>query len=729
MIQLGERRWSDAAESFRRACPPEQVGLLAPQEQLRRNLALNFADLASHRPRVLQAIETAPSDPRFQIATTPSGRPTIDFVAPGTTPVRLSEGTDPLAYLAAVMEKLKPARQTGKPIAILGSGDGYPLVSLARHPIPLAFEAQQCVYLLEPNPANLMMVMLIHDLSGPNGPIQQPRFHWFVGRDCVAEFRGSMLADLYLPFPQVTLANAPDGTQLAGQLPQAMRDLVACDARLEQQLSRRYADLPVDRLIRATSPDRDRPPRALLVTTRFSTVLQHSTADTARALRELGWEVQVVIEPTAHHVLTFPAIRRSLLDFDPDVILQIDHVRSEYGSLFPGTLPFLSWTQDHLPNLTSADTGRSQGPLDFLLTNHGPWYSRNFAYPAENHIALGKLTQVPALPTSWNSDGPDLCYVSNASKQPEVAAREMVDSFRDYPELQELARACADQLIADYGEGRSYCGTVAMYELIARVAGTDARQNLRGIPELATELFERVNNLLYRQQALGWAVEVAEKRSLSLAIHGSGWDKLPRFAAYAKGPIAYGRALEELTRASKINLQIVPYFCLHQRLLDGLAAGGFYLVRSHPSDHTIARLAGFLLAHAPGARTRDEAARLIPPSHLAEFDRLAHDNAFIADRLDPVELVRVMQGQGLFLDGQSMPPRIDEVSFSGKAQLADRIDRFLPDADLRKSLALQQRSAVLGTLSYTSGMKRVMRELHELLSARFGRQEQSLNAA
>ena len=42
--------------------------------------------------------------------------------------------------------------------------------------------------------------------------------------------------------------------------------------------------------------------------------------------------------------------------------------------------------------------------------------------------------------------------------------------------------------------------------------------------------------------------------------------------------------LEDLTRRSRINLQIVPFITLHQRLLDGLVAGGFFLVRDNPAD-------------------------------------------------------------------------------------------------------------------------------------------------
>src|SRR5205807_3990646 len=50
-------------------------------------------------------------------------------------------------------------------------------------------------------------------------------------------------------------------------------------------------------------PVKERKPRILLTTTRFSTVLQHSTRDVAGAFESLGWETRVLIESTNYHRL------------------------------------------------------------------------------------------------------------------------------------------------------------------------------------------------------------------------------------------------------------------------------------------------------------------------------------------------------------------------------------------------------------------------------------------
>lgn len=718
LSHFSRRDWSASSAAFARAVGDAGPGVLSAADQLRRNLADNLAELGRHRAALLKQIESAPNDPRFSVDVTASGRPTVRFSPPGEPSRRLTQGDDPLVYLAAVMQQLTPARQAGQPLILLGTADGYLLTALARHPHPLPLGKQQCVHVVEPNIGNLLVAMMLHDWTGPSGPIRQERFHFFVGPDALGRFEAALVADPFLPFPQINLASAPHGPALARELPEILQRLVQRDQVKAAELRRHYASCDLETLVAVTGDDPPRPPRALLLTTRFSTVLQYSTADAAAALRELGWEVAVAIEPSPHHVLTFPGLRQQMLDLRPDVILQIDHVRSEHGELFPGTIPFLCWTQDHLPNLTCRDAGAAQGPLDVLLTNHGPWYTREFGYPSDRQIALGKLTRMPELPASWDDDGPDLCYVSNASKSPQSATEELERAYAPVSGvLAGLVRPCAARLTSIYDGGGWVSGTVAMRELVAEVARE------RGVtlspPELsslATELFERVNNLLYRQQALTWVADVADRLGLTLAVYGNGWGGHPRFGRYARGAVQYGEPLERLTRASKINLQIVPYFCLHQRLLDGIAAGGFYLVRSHPSDTSIAALAGFLERHAPAARDLDAARRMVDAAHRNELERLASANAFIADRLDPVELVRVYTDQGLFAGGRLMPPRIDEVSFDSPATLEARVRQFLHDRESRRALALEQRAAIADTLSYTAGMRRVMRSLHGLLA-------------
>jgi hypothetical protein len=715
---LGARRWVAAGEAYRAACSAGDLVELPADEQFRRNLALNMADLAIHRPRVVKAIESSPGDARFDLDMTASGRPTVTFN--GT---KLG-GEDPMGALAATMEGLKPIRMSGEPIGILGSSDGYALVALARHPWPLPLGKEQCIQFFEPNPGQLLLCMMIHDYSGDNGPIRQRRFQWWVGHDCVGQYRDAMINDPGLPAPVVNVASLPDGDRLTRETAQVVTELVALGDILAQQVSRTFAadsaEDSVHRFVEVLGDHPPRRPRALLITTRFSSVLQFSTQDCADGLRDLGWDVEVLMERTPYHSLSILQTRQVLLRHRPDLILQLDHNRSEHGTLFPPSIPFACWAQDHLPNLTDPAAGAAMTPSDFLLTTLGPWYERCFKYPKSQVVPLGKLTKITPLPETWQSDGPDLAYVSNASKLPAHALAETVDAFTPHPIPQKVAAAAGQRLIALYEEGRSFDGTLGVLRVVEETAtAIGIGPDFPGKPEVVTELFERVNNLCYRQQSLSWLAAAAEQCGLNLALYGNNWAKHPTLGKYAKGTVNYGPDLEALTRAAKINFQIVPAFCLHQRLLDGLAAGGFFLVRSHPADTACLRLARFVDAHLPpDVGTLDLARKVVAPEHLPELQRLAAENAYIADRMDPIEIIRVLQATGLFQNGQPMPPRIDEVSFDGPAQLRQRLARFIDDPDLRREIALEQHAAVASTLGYTEGLKRVLDQIRHRLAAR-----------
>src|SRR5207247_108876 len=152
---------------------------------------------------------------------------------------------------------------------------------------------------------------------------------------------------------------------------------------------------------------------ALLLTSRFTTVLQHSTRDAADALARLGWETRVLIEPSSHHHMPSRGVRGAVLEFRPDVVITIDHLRRDRPGIIPPALPFICWIQDNLANLTNRDAGASITARDFILTCSQPQYTRDFGYPARQCVYLQKLTRVPPRPAAWTSDGDDLAFVSN----------------------------------------------------------------------------------------------------------------------------------------------------------------------------------------------------------------------------------------------------------------------------------------------------------------------------
>jgi hypothetical protein len=356
-----------------------------------------------------------------------------------------------------------------------------------------------------------------------------------------------------------------------------------------------------------------------------------------------------------------------------------------------------------------------------VLTDAGAMYSSTFSYPRRQCIALTKLTR-PPMRQDFDHDtrSDDLVFVSNASHVPATIVAHRVAAYEGSPQGRALLAEAARRLIDVYAAGNS---VPTYYELLAllRTVQRDLAAPI-GVAEfdaLAAWLFHPLNDALYRQQALLWARDAAREMSLSFAIYGNNWDKHPEFAANARGPIQYGLALGRVTRASRFNLQIVPYHCLHQRLLDGLVAGGFYLIRRHPADTAARDLIDFLLAHAPAAQTLAAAQRALAEPMRAQLNTLAdalRPAIASSDQDDPVEAVLAWRDMGLVIPGDQVLPHFDLTSFDDPATLRRAIARFAADPKLRVQFQGDQRQSVAERFTYEAGIGRVIASLHELLS-------------
>jgi hypothetical protein len=493
------------------------------------------------------------------------------------------------------------------------------------------------------------------------------------------------------------------------------------EARMAVQLERYYSGVTAAQLAALLGDQPPRRPRVLVMTSRFTMVLRHASEDMAAALRAIGCDVRLLVEPNDCRRTWSYTLRKALLEFKPDVAMTIDHLRRESGPLFPRQLPFVCWLQDYFPYLTDKAAGRSVTLRDFVLMTGIVECVKKFDYPMRQCIELGKLTRVPARPTTWRSDGDDLVFVSNASGQPRDLAEAFVRDAkqRDGDEAR-LARACCDELLALYADGGHMNTMRGIERLIDRHAAamgwrwssSDARERF------TFALFHPVNDALYRQQALRWAQQVAASRELSLSIYGKGWGEHPDFKSHARGFVSYGSELEDLTRRSKINLQIVPHSCLHQRLLDGLVAGGFFLVRGNPIDRYMRDLLRWFDQHLPkDAQTGEDVRAMADAEAWAAYHALETRRCELMDTLNADSVARYRQRQaGGATHLYELPPRVDDVTYDDAAGFASLVDRYIGDAALRREVADAQRAFVEATHTYEAGMAYVLRQIRERLA-------------
>jgi hypothetical protein len=227
----------------------------------------------------------------------------------------------------------------------------------------------------------------------------------------------------------------------------------------------------------------------------------------------------------------------------------------------------------------------------------------------------------------------------------------------------------------------------------------------------------RLCDRLFRHQALMWAAEWAQRRGASLRIYGNGWDRHPTLARFSTGAAENGRELLCVYRGSKINLQLMPAKFLHQRALDGMAAGGFFLTRTRPSDQRSPQFAELLA----GIRARD----LKGGHEVLQCDDQAIATAFRAAMRDTEAEENEAETMFHLLsirDQMDYPfdifPRFGLIRFDDAGSFAEIADRFMCDDALRQSIAEEMRQVVLKRFTYEATMRRFLEFASESYAAR-----------
>ncbi len=692
---------------------------LAPR--LQRNLERNVAALRQHRTQLFRAISEFPwnSAGRFRIEPL-DGVPTIlQNVSDDTTrehwsPLRLSpqRGADAIAPYRQALSA--PTAKT-----LCGLGDGQILQWLARNAPKQSHTGAGTVYLLEPDLELVIHCLMLHNLSGPGGPIEQRRFQWFVGPSWQTAATQALLDEPMLPNSGCVIGQGVDAPAITAFWKQltARREAAYsadCAAVREHALS-----LNADVLTRVFSPDPPRQPRVLLMTSKHTTVLQYSTNDAADAFAQLGWDTRILVEREDHHVVGKEAVMRAAATFKPDLLFTIDHLRHEVNDL-PEQLPFICWIQDNLPNLTSQRAGQRIGRREFVIGSWVENYVQRHGYPRNQCLTMRRLTRpLDALPS--DGEGEDLVYVSNHSDQPAERLTTMLQQ-RGAPNLPDgasLVRTAGQHMVDHYESEKCLRESSDVRRLLT---GAMPQLDVDTVHVLAKYL-EELNTLLYRQQALRWAAEIAEQHGLSLGIYGKGWERHPRFKRFARGVIAYGEPLQQLTYRSKINLQLEPFAPTHhQRLLDGLAAGGFFLSRKRrPEDRAFRVWLELADTIDPSIATMEDARAALDETTLSKLDDIQTLlDTHRPDRSvqDIISWLRGPNQRSRFeaMRAAPLPPRYEDIAFLDRSELQMRITKYLSDAPLRKTIAMQQRDFVQREFSYAGGISDITSRIRNRLA-------------
>lgn len=571
------------------------------------------------------------------------------------------------------------------------------------------------IHILEPSAAQLAAWLHAGDWSEI---LASPRFHLWLGPDGADRFIEWCLQNpqegrpvWVVRQPAWDVFRAGEGQRVVNTLSEETeRTVRQTQARIRERLGARsafrsYADRFAAR--------RHTPLRILGATSRYTTFLQYSMRDIAEAARAAGHEFRILSEAN-EHVSCVPRqiVLREIEEFQPDLMLIIDHNRHEYGDAYDLPVPYCNWIQDDLPHLFAPGAGNALHPYDIVVGLISSHRAAPSGYPrAQWRFVPTPVSRSTFSPQRLPADelarhACDISFVTNLSITADELVRRTLAEARQ-PELHVLLPALFEEIGSRAAAGRfpaSIPQTIAVTQEVARRLNLEVDyENANRIRQFFTE---RLINIHFRQQVLEWAADLG----LDLRIYGRGWEQHPRLARFARGVAEHGRELRCIYQASRINLQALPSGAVHQRLLEGLSAGGFFLVRRTAFD-TLGALAESIRRRCieGGIRTEDALwnaddaqlvadvralnERLYAPHRL--YAGFAADQHVIAERGYPMEA-------GLLL------PRYDEVSFDSRAELAALAARFLHDEPLRAEIAEAQRRAVEKHFSYDTVIERVL---------------------
>ncbi len=674
-------------------------------EQCDDRLRKNLACLARHRPEVHATLDSLRGPSQFFIAGTASGLPTVAFAAPGQPRVVLSHEGDPRKTVEKLSSDCREELLRCRPLALACVGDGYFLSALSQAKWSGTLGEEQFVLIIAPDPTAVPPCLMLHDYTGPMGPIEQERFQWLVGPDWAERLESRLRADPFLPLPDRTVDLGPGAQNVASGIRAVYAKLGTELFETIDSLGELKSEWTPERLVERFGPEPDRPPRVLIVTSRFTTVLQYVARDTARAFRRAGWTVNLVKEPSNYHRFTNPARIRSVAEFRPDIVFMVSRLRHDCDRSYPAEMPFVAWAQDTLPNLMCRAAGESIGDRDFVLT-YSPGLLDQHGYPESQMIPVPiMVTSSKTRPATWATDGADLVYVSHVSETVEQRIEirlQMVDEH-----LRSVAREASCMIQRAYEHGGSIDSVAAIRATAAELLESLSDRDANAITDT---VLGPVNTVLYRHQALEWIADIADREGYSLALHGTGWEKHARFGRYAAGPVANGHALDDLTRRSRINLNLEPYPChTHQRLLDGLSAGGFFLIRNHPVHrvwNTLAKeyrddiesLEGWL----ESAEDRDALQQCLANAEAQCYE--THPDA--------LRQLRAYLECGVIVPGEDEPiPDLGRVTFSTPMEAQERIATFLNDAPERRAISQRQWDSIRGRLTFDVVVERLQQRL------------------
>jgi hypothetical protein len=634
--------------------------------------------------------------------------------------------------------KAKLKNQVLPALAIDGVGQGQHLPWLYEATNDTLLGATALIYQTETELLALAVALHLVDWTGL---IADDRVRLCCGPDAFEQLERAIAAEEWNIPPTLVSRALPwhgEAAQPAEPVLKAIEARVEAERRaLKQAVAAGYAERGAawwHRRYAAALSGAEPPLRVLAFTCRFTTVLQYATRDLLSALRSIGCQTRLLIEPNDHARVPPRQRLTAIRDFQPDLVLMIDHPRSRHEPSLIDEVPVLTWVQDRLPWLFDRAVGERIGPLDFLMGFGFSELVKDYGYPAERVMPCEMATDPAALLPAGADGNPldpaeldepadpvlscDVAYATNYGRTAEMIYRET--RARCNPAGMKLLDALYEELVARLYAGLLNGGldSANFIATMQRAAGVEL--SAAAHDQLLGDIVRPMADQLLREQTITWLADWAEQTGRRFNLYGNGWERHPRFSRYSRGYLEHGQTLGRAFRAAKVNVHAGCNLAFHQRVLDGLSAGGFFLIRRHASDVAFAttrKLNEIVRARGLGPGDVLPAADL-PPELAAEWAALCRMRGFVPDA--PYQVTeKVVELMNRKPEDIVLPvhvwPDLPRVCFGSATELAERLEHFLSHPEKRRAVAANMRARVLERFSYTALMHKVLHWMADVL--------------
>jgi Glycosyl transferases group 1 len=716
----GPWRTGFQAVSSRLGIQPLPAGPL--QERFRRNVVA----LAKHQPEVAATLEQSP--PRCDDCyRTSDGSPQIltdqGLWLGGLRDQRMGA----LDFLAQHLGDGRPG------VALVGMGLGYELDLVYHATVSTQAEvAAPPLVVLEPDLEHARRVLCLHEWEEVLG---SGRVFLLLGADVAQQAVALYGSREGLPLPERYLGRDLGRDLRRQRLMQAVFDLFRTLTRERAKLLRRRQD-EVQQIYARRSPSESaaalrgeagRPARILLITSLYTSVLRFAARDLADGLRDRGCEARVFLEESRVETARELPYYRTLIEFQPDAIVLLNHLRYEEPQRFPASIPVVTWIQDEMPNIFSKQAAAQVGGPDLVLAS---WSNTlhvllTLGYPASNlgHLPLSTNPKV-FQPVAHLRARPEVAFVSHASTPPEEVLAALLHSLPEGSPSAAVAAKCYERMM-EIPEGDQDLEPAAYGTLVAEAEErAGVRLNPTDRHELLRWLRFGIGNALMRHRPLLALVEAG----IDLALYGRGWEHHPQLRRYARGVAENGPQLNRVYQESALHLHISPFTTFHWRLIDGLAAGGLFLIRRNgreplleelSRDHDAVELRR-RLSGAPWPSVLRGPGSLPVPANFDELRRLLHLLNLGWLEVDPVQGLRCLDAAQIrertFLD--------DRMFYRTSQELVGQVGYWLSHPEERQELCTRLRHRIRGAWTYGQRLGGILTQLAALAD-----QEQAQRAA